>query len=180
MFIFSLIFLIKNAKKDVVQSFFYLTSTLITIYVLFRIQFWAYGHIAFRFALLSGITTLILHTYQKEKIALRHYVLVIYYVCFVAISFVHADRVFYLFGRSAIVHENNNGDYFNYNILDTYSWFLYLAEKYDEAEDINEDALRSINEYIEFAPSDNEAIKTRGIIEKHGGLIRKREWVEYD
>lgn len=80
---------------------------------------------------------------------------------------------------SAITHEYQDGEYYNYNILDSYSWFLYLAEKYDEAEAINDEALRSINGYIEYAKSDREAVETRRIIEEHRELIKKREWVEY-
>lgn len=178
MLIFSIIYFVENVKSNIVKPFLYVSSTLITVYFLFRIQYWAYAQLVFGLALLIGVITLVIHLKKKEKFRWEHSILILYFVGFIAISYVHSDRIFYLFNRSSNENQNNKEHYYTYEALDKYSWFLYLAEKYDEAESINEEAILSVKKYIEFATYDTEAVKTLEVIEKHKELIRNRNWVD--
>ena len=133
-----------------------------------------YGQLVFAFTFLTGITTLALHIGKKEKTELKHVLLTVYFISFLTISFIHADRYYYLFNRKAILNEENVVNGYQYRVLDRYSWFLYLAKKYDEAERINKESIVSLKNYIENNPNDigiEEALIT---LERHGGLIRNR------
>ena len=178
MLVYSLIYLVKNSNRDIAKSFFNLTSTFVTIYLLFRIQYWAFAQVVFGLTFILGVTTLILSLVKQTQFKLKQILLTGYFICFLAISFVHADMIFYLFNKSYIEYQNEDGDYYNYRVLDRYSWFLYLAGKFDEASKINQDAIISAKNYIEFAPYDTEAKMILENIEKHGEQIKNKSWTE--
>lgn len=172
MLIFSIVFLIKNAKNDSAKSFLYLSSTFISTYLMFRFMYWGGAQFLFIFTALISIVTIALHFKHKVKINIKHILIIAYFTGFIGLSFMHSHTLFYITNKYYIEYEPSGEYDSGYpRALDKYSWFLYLAGKYDEAEQMNAKALMFINDQIETEPNNPWLQAERENIEKH------KEWI---
>jgi len=83
-----------------------------------------------------------------------------------------------LFNRSIIEHQGNHQKLDNYRILDKYSWFLYLAGNYEEADSVNQQATHFVKKYMELNPNEPEIKVIFENILSHGKHINDRTWTE--
>ena len=180
--IHSIIYLCKNAKTNLSISFLHLSYSLLTIYILFRFQYWSCGPMILGFSLLFLIglfATLIcffLLFKNKSQFKFPQIFLVIYFVFFFVLSFTHSDRIFYFFNLNTVLNSETRKT--NYNSWDKYSWFLYIANKQDEALEANHKAQKAVEEYLKIT-SDRNAVYDLDLIKQHEQQIQNKDWTTY-
>lgn len=79
---------------------------------------------------------------------------------------------YYLFGIKYNYHLNT--DYFT---LDKYSWFLYNADKHEEAAEVNKQAQRALEESLKNPHGDEAEYSV--LIKEHEALISNGTWEKY-
>jgi len=179
----SLVFLFKNVKQNIADTFLNLTFTFWTIYLLCRIQYWSCGPSIIGFSLLYFVSTVltiiyfVLHFRNLKRIKTPQILLITYFVFSFWLSFVHSYRIFYFFNLNEVFEKNNRIE--NYKAWDKYSWFLYVVDKQDEAIEANQNAQRIIGEKLKTS-QDNDLIKSSEIIKNHGQLIRDKNWNDFE
>jgi hypothetical protein len=88
-----IVYLIKNAKSNISASFFYLSHSLITVYILFRLNYWYCGPKIFGISLLFVIVSLVNISYfvlikkSKTKFQFPQLLLVVYFAFFLCLVF---------------------------------------------------------------------------------------------
>jgi len=180
--IYSLIYLVKNAKTNLPNSFLHLSYSLLTTYILFRLQFWSCGPMIFGYSLffiiviLVTITCFILHFTNHTKFKLPQIFLIGYFMFFFTLSFIHSDRIYYFINLNSVLNAESRTT--NYYSWDKYSWFLYIADKQDEAIEANQNAQKAAEEYLKIT-QDQEAIQYLTLIKQHGQQIQNKNWTTY-
>jgi len=179
LFIHSIIFLFKNAKTNLPTSFLHLSYSFLTIYVLFRFQYWSCGPMIFGFPLLFIIVllvTLICFILHLTNNRLPQIFLIIYFVFFFVLSYTHSDRIYYFFKLNPVLNgEMRNTDYYSW---DKYSWFLYIVDKQDEAIEANRKAQKAVEEHLKIIQNE-EAVRYLTLIKQHEQQIRDKNWTTY-
>ena len=144
--IHSLVYLIKNAKTDLPTSLVHLSYSLLTTYILFRLQYWSVGPLFSLIVLLLTISCFVLLFKRKIQLKLPQLFLVGYFVFSFVLSFTHSDKIYYFFNLNTILNGESRNT--NYHSWDKYSWFLYLADKQEEAIEANQKAQKAAEEYL--------------------------------
>lgn len=175
-----IVFSTKTTKENISTLFLHISFTIWTIYLLLKISFISCGPMIFGFSLLFiiafyvSITYFILHFIKSKQIKTPQILFIAYFIFSVWFSFIHSDRVYYVINLNTITQtENRNENFWNW---DTYSWFLYLANKQDEAIQANLKAQQIIEEKIKKT-NDEELLLQLNYIKKHNQYIRERSWV---
>jgi hypothetical protein len=97
-------------------------------------------------------------------------------VFFFIISFTHSDRIYYFFNLNTVLNgETRNTNYYSW---DKYSWFLYIADKKNEALEANQNAQKAVEEYLKIIP-DEEAVQYLTVIKQHGQQIQDKNWTSW-
>jgi len=180
--IHSIIYLVKNAKTNLPTSFLHLSYSLLTVYVLFRLQYWSCGpmilgySLFFIIVLLLTISCFVLMFSSKTQFKFPQIFLVVYFVFFIALSFTHSDRIYYFFNLNTVLNGESRNT--NYQSWDKYSWFLYIADKQDEAIEANQNAQKAAEEYLKMIP-DEEAVQYLTLIKQHGQQIQDKNWTSW-
>lgn len=182
LFIHSIIYTAKNAKTNSPSSFLHLSYALLTIYILIRLQFWPAGPMILGFSalfiigLLVTIACFVLHINRKIPLKFAQIFLIAYFVLYFVLSFTPSHRIYYFVNLSSIV----NGDTRNvlYKSWDKYSWFLYLADKQDQAIEANLKAQKAAQKYLSMH-QDEEALQYLTLIKQHGQQIEDNNWTAF-
>lgn len=176
MLIHSLIFLHKNHNTNLAAGFIYLTYTIWTIYLLFRIQFWGVATIIFIVAVMLSIVCILQHMSEKLSFKNPQIKLSIYVLLITIFSFVHSYSIYYFFNTSALQGKLESA--VSYRIYDKYSWFLYIANKHDEALISNHHAQEAVSQQLNKY-RDSETLKFSKLIPQHEQLIKDNAWTSY-
>lgn len=177
--IHSIIYLVKNANTNLPSTFLYLSYSFLTVYVLFRLQYWSCGpmilgySLLFIIVLLLTISSFILLLTSKIKIKLPQIFLVVYFIFFFVLSFTHSYRIYYFFNLNPVLNGESRNT--NYHSWDKYSWFLYLADRQDEAIEANQNAQKAAEDYLRSIP-DEETVQYLTVIKQHGQKIQDKNW----
>jgi hypothetical protein len=182
LFIHSSIYTARNAKTNLPSSLLHLSYAVLTIYFLFRLQFWPAGPIIlgypslFIIGLLVTIACFVLHTTRKMPLKFAQIFLVAYFVLFFVLSFTPSYRIYYFVNLSNVV----NGDTRNilYKSWDKYSWFLYLADEQDQAIEANLKAQKAAKQYLSMYQNE-EALQYLNLIKQHGQQIADDNWTAF-
>ena len=164
---------VKNKKKDQIKVAIYdLTIAVFVCFLIFRLQFWEFSN-AVLVAALILLTVNILFVFNQ-----LNWLRKIFIIGLVSLSsivfFTRAHVIMKTLYLNEFFHPDSKK--IDYRSWDKYSWFLYLAERYDEALVANEIALNIIN-------SDNDLINYDetyfNSITRHRKLISDRNWNNY-
>jgi hypothetical protein len=183
MLIHSIIFLIKNAKTDLPQSFLYLTATFWTIYLFFRIVFlsgifYIFGFpIIFIIPLFFSIICFILHVIKQIPFKLPQILVSIYLIFSIMLSYTHSNKIYYFIRLNTVL--NNESRNTDFSAWDKYSWYLNLSHKTDEAINANENAKKAAEESLKQNNSE-ETFEYLDVIKKHKQQIAQGTWNYYD
>lgn len=170
------IYFIKNIRSKPDRVFAFLTINAFAYYLFTRFYFWANSGIVLIISMLLLLTWLGFHFFKKASFSALQIVVVSSFVVVSATSFVHADRIFYMF-NAPYLKESTASE--NYELWDRYSWFLYLAGKYDEAESANKTALKGVQELLKKdQPLEIWRDSEKLLLMRHE-KIRSRSWYEY-
>jgi hypothetical protein len=92
------------------------------------------------------------------------------------LSFTPAHRIYYFVNLSKVV----NGDTRNilYKSWDKYSWFLYIADKQDQAIEANQKAQKAAQKYLSMYQNE-EALQYLNLIKQHGQQIEDNNWTAF-
>jgi hypothetical protein len=174
--IHSVIYLIKHAKSDLPTCFIYLSSAFITIYLIARLQYWAFARPLFPIVCLLVLAYFVIFTIYKSKFQLIQIILIFYFIFFWIISYTPSYKIYYCIYLNTLVNKSSRN--VDYRSWDKYSWFLYLRNKQDEAIDANKNAQDAIELYLKNS-NDDEAKQYLTIIKQHEQQIRDRTWTNY-
>jgi len=178
-FVHSIIYLFKNAKTNLPMSFLHLSYSFLTMYLLFRFQYWSCGPrifgspLLFLIVLFVTLTCFVLLFKNKSQFKFSQIFLIVYFAFFWVLSYIHSDRIYYFFNLNTVL--NSEARETNYNSWDRYSWFLYIANKQDEALEANHKAQKAVEEYLKIT-SDSNAVYDLGLIKQHEQQIRDKSW----
>jgi len=107
----------------------------------------------------------------KTQFKFPHAFLAVYFVFFFALSFTHSARIYYFFNLNPLLNgELRNTNYYSW---DKYSWFLYTADKQDEAIEANQNAQKAAVKYLKIIPNE-ETIQYLTLIKQHGQQIEDK------
>ena len=172
----SIIYLFKNAKTNLTTSFLHLSYSVLTLYVLFRFHYWAGGVLLSLIGFFVTLFYFFLLCKNESQLKFPQIFLVIYFVFFFVLSFTHSDRIYYFFNFYPMLNSKTRET--DYNSLDKYSWFLYIANKQDEALEANHKAQKVIEEYLKIT-SDKNAAYDLELIKQHEQQIQDKSWTTY-
>lgn len=136
--IHSIIYLIRNARTSLSLSFLHLSTSLLTIYLVFRIQYWAFSTLVLGVALLATLTCFILIIVKRDKFRIPQILLALFFIFSLGLSRIHSHYIYYFFNLNSITNSESRD--LNYIAWDKYSWFLYIAGRQADALDANEKA----------------------------------------
>lgn len=179
MLVHSVIYFAKNLKSNLPNCFHYLSFAFITIYLLFRLQYWSCGPfilgfpLLFIFVLLLTFSTIVILITTSFKINLSKVLLVLYFVFFLILSFIHSHSIFYFFNLNTTL--NGESANTNYKYWDKYSWFLYIAGEQEKAIKANKNAIQSAEKYLKSNPNQQES-EYLLLIKKHENEILNKKW----
>lgn len=142
--IHSIIYLCKNAKTNLSTSFLHLSYSLLTVYILFRFQYWSGFSLLFLIVLFVTLFCFFLLFKNKSQFKFPQIFLVIYFWFFFALSFTRSHQIYYFFNLNTVL--NAEARKTNYRVWNGYSWSLYLADKHNEALEANHKAQEAVKE----------------------------------
>jgi len=108
----------------------------LTLYVLFRIQFWVGVTIILYFAALLTFTYFVLFLIKNKPFKLPQILLLAYFAVSVFLWIVPTHKIYYCKQMSTL-KENSSWDFEKWN---DYSWYLYQDGKYNDALKANKKA----------------------------------------
>jgi hypothetical protein len=144
--------------------------------MLFRIQFWGVATIIFIVAVMLSIVCILQHISEKLPFKNPQIKLSIYVLLITILSFVHSYSIYYFFNTSALHGKLESA--VSYRIYDKYSWFLYIANKHDEALTANHYAQEAVSKQLTNY-RDSETLKFSKLIPQHKQLIKDKAWTSY-
>ncbi|WP_282037759.1 hypothetical protein [Saccharicrinis aurantiacus] len=174
----SILHIIKNWRVNLSCSLSYLTFSIWTTYISFRLLYWPCGPDLLGFSLLFLIGCLIsfiwVRTYfiNRQKFNLSQFILVSYICLAITISFIHSDEIYYYRNIKTIEYPGSEYDYYDCIIWDKYSWFLYCAGKYEQAVFANIEAQKAALHLNQKS--------MLGSINYHCTLIESKTWKDYN
>jgi hypothetical protein len=174
--IHSLIYLIRHAKSNLPLCFMYLTFTLITIYLIGRLQYWAFAKPLFPIVCLITLAYFIIHLVYNSRFQLIQLLLIAYFAFFWIISYTPSYKIYYCVYLNTLLNKDSRN--VDYRSWDKYSWFLYIRDKQDEAIEANKNAQNAIELYFKNT-NDDEAKQYLTIIKQHEQEIRDKNWIDY-
>ena len=178
-FVHSIIYLCKNAKTDLPMSFLHLSYSFLTMYVLFRLQYWFGGPrflgfpLIFLVSFFVTLTSLVLLLKSKTKFKFPQIFLLAYFAFFLVLSYIHSDRIYYFFNLNTVLHSDARET--NYNSWDRYSWFLYIVNKQDEALEANHKAQKIAEEHLKTTQN-RMVVFDLELIKQHEQQIKDKNW----
>ena len=140
-------------------------------------MFWPLGSILFIIAFLVSIVCFVLLFKNKSKFKFPQIFFIVYFVFFIALSYTNSHRIYYFFHLNEMLNSETNKT--NYYAWDNYSWFLYIANKHDEALEANHKAQMAVEEY-QKRPHTKKDFFYWELIKQHEQQIRDRNWTTYD
>lgn len=170
----------KTVNTNLPTAFLYLSVSSITVYFLFRLQYWYCGPrvmgfpLLFIITLLVSITCIVLHLTNKSKYKTPQLFLMVYFISFLILSFVHSHSIYYFFHLNSVTYSKSRK--ISFQFWDKYSWFLYIANKKEEALEANDKAKEALEESRKVYRISLSDIK---IIEEHRKLILTNNWKTY-
>lgn len=181
--IISLIHFVKNISSNSPKAFLYLSFSLWTVYLLFRLLYWPGGPIlilGFRLIFLVpfavSISCLALHVHYKTRIRLPQIIFMLYFGFSIWLSYLQSYHVFYFFYLNPVVHHYTRDS--DIGSWDRYSWFLYISNKDNDAIIANafaQNALKnSGNKYTEI-----ERLEIKEILDEHRYHILNKDWKSF-
>lgn len=180
--IHSIFYLVKHAKTNLPNCFLHLSLSAMTVFVLCKINYWSCGPMIFGSPLLFIVALLVAIIYfgmlfsRKLPIKLPQLFLGVYFVFFFVLSFVHSYSIYYFFNLEEPLNiKSRNIDYRSW---DNYSWFLYIADKQEEALEANKMAKNAAEEYLKVE-QDEKAVQYLDLIEKHHQQIQDDNWTSW-
>lgn len=180
--IHSLIFLIKNFKKDLPSALLHISYSMITAYVLLRLLYRSFGPMIlgypsfFLFVLIVSILCFAIHINKKIAIKFPQILLYIYFVFFIVLSYTHSHRIYYFINLNTVMYEEERKS--NFYAWDKYSWFLYISNLQDEALEANQNAQRAVEKYSKINPIDDSS-RDMKLIMQHEKQIREKNWTTF-
>lgn len=180
--IHSLIYLVKNFKTHLPNSFLHLAFSILTIYVLFRIKYWSCGpnflgySLLFLLAFIVVIIAFTLQSIARDQRKFPLVLLIIYFLFFIRLSFIHTERIYYFFQLNAVLNSASRNT--DYDAWDKYSWFLYQANKPEEALKANKEAQMAANLCLAMN-SEDKASQFLTLIKEHEQQIQDKTWNSY-
>jgi hypothetical protein len=182
LFIFSTHYAVKNIGVDLPNSLLYVSFFFLTLYLLFRLQYWPCGPAVFGFtalfmlAFFVAVICLIVHVSEKTTFRFPQIIFLLYFFCILVLSYTPSHRIYYFFNLHPLL--NTEEILTNYRYWDKYSWFLYKSEKQDEAIEANANALKIVIMRLNHT-HDPEAMQYARIIQDHGQYIKNKSWTSY-
>ena len=172
----ALIILFKSVKskekKPIMVAIYDLTIAVFVCFLIFRLQFWEFSNAVLVVALILLIANILFVFNQLNW--LRK----IFIIGLVSLSsivfFTRAHVIMKTLYLNDLFHPDSKK--MDYRSWDKYSWFLYIAERYDESLEANEIALNIINpdnDLINYDEANFNAISS------HRKLINNRNWNNY-
>jgi len=178
----SVIFMVKNAQTDLPNAFLHLSYALLTVYLLFKIQYWSCGPMILGFTLLFIIvllaifTSFILFFTNKTKIQIPQILLVVYFAFIFVLSYTHSYSIYYFFNLDKTLNQDSRDT--DYRTWDKYSWFLYIANKPNEALEANLNAQKALEEHLKIE-TDEKAIQYQTLLKQHNQKILENNWTSW-
>jgi hypothetical protein len=133
---------------------------------LFLAKFWPFWLVMFSIAVVALIVVIIYRLKNKSDSDIQAVILVVAVMLSLTVFFMPPDRRYYAFNIK--FHHDLSNDYIT---MDKYSWFLYQAGKFDEAEKFSNDAATSAKRN-----SDPGFAK---IANAHHEKIRAKSWEDF-
>jgi hypothetical protein len=172
-----------NVQADKQKSLFHLAISLLTVYVLFRFQFWPMGPsilgLKLMFLLPVGLSIAFFIRYFKQNASMQiaQKILAGYLVFVIFISFTPTYKIQYFMQLNPVLSANSRDS--NYVAWDKYSWFLYTAGKYDESLEANRKAQQAM-EFSTYQLSQLNRQEYKLKLTEHEGKIKDRSWKNWD
>jgi len=180
--IHAVIYLVKQNKTNLPGALVHLSIALMTVYFLFRLQYWSCGPDIFGFsmlfilAFLLAVSSFVLLFRSKTTFTFIQLFFAGYFVLFFVLSFTRSYKLYYFFNLNTILNAESRKS--NFKVWDKYSWFLYLAERKEEAMDANRKAQAALDEFWKES-SDDDAEQYFILIEQHRRKIRDGNWTSF-
>ena len=172
-----------NLQADKQKSLFHFAVSLLTVYVLFRFQFWPMGPsisgIKLMFLLPVGLSIAYFIRYFKHNanMQIAQKILAGYLVFVIFISFTPTYKIQYFMQLNPVLSANSRDS--NYVAWDKYSWFLYTAGKYDESLEANRMAKQAI-ETSTYQISQYNRQEYKQKLTEHEEKIKGKSWNNWD
>jgi len=179
--IHSVIFLIKNVKKETPLALLYLSTTFWSYYLFTRITFisgffWFAGiPITFIVPLILTILCIVFHLISHKRFGIAQGLTIIYFLFNIFLLYVRYDEMYYFVHLNEVVNQESRK--INYLGWDKYSWYLYHSQKVNEALSANENAQNAAQANLNLNP-DRETIAELKRIKAHRELIVQKKWVD--
>jgi hypothetical protein len=177
LFIHAIIFLFRNAETNLPDTFFHLNISIWTIYWMIRFMFWPFSQIIFVISICATFTYIVLLGIHKFKVHLPQIALFIYIAGLTALSNTQGYYIYYFFNLNPVLNETTN--LVNYKAWDKYSWFLYVAEKKQEALQANQNADYAVKKSIKMNTNNIDAYQFAFYIQQHKQNIKEGNWSDY-
>ncbi|WP_018342786.1 hypothetical protein [Cytophaga aurantiaca] len=177
LFIYTVIFVIKNADKNMPEVFFHLNIFIWTTYFMFRYMYWPFAQILFTVCVCLTFIYTVLLAVNKSKIRYPQTILFTYILALGILAYTQSYRIYYFFNLNPVLNEEFNT--VNYQAWDKYSWFLYGANKKEKALEANKNAKNAVQKSLEINAADIYANMFNPYIIYHEDLIKKNNWTNY-
>jgi hypothetical protein len=180
--IYSVAFLINNFKNNLQDSILNLTMSSWILYLLFRFLYLPGGLNCYGFPLIFVLPVMISIAYVcllvlgKVKLKFSHIFLTLVISFSVIISYIHSDRIFYFFNLNSILNSKSRN--MDYKSWDKYSWFLYIANKQEEAIQANLNAQKSNSRCLKV-PHYFDVNRDSVLINEHKKRILSKNWMDF-
>ena len=166
-FMFAAIFLYKNVffkkeNKETVSALLHFSFAFLTLYILFRVQFWP-GQVAnFLFAMIVSTIYFVLFFIDTGSLRFRlpHFFLIAYFAVAVFLYAIPGHKIYYAFHYKILSEKTEIS--WSYEVWNMYSWFLYTNGEYDKALEANHKAQKALannpnsNDYVQVVISGQE------------------------
>jgi hypothetical protein len=176
LFIHSIIFLANNFKMKLLECLGFLTFSTLSVYLIFRIQYWRFSQILLLITILLTVIWLIVFISSKSGFNAFRIFLIFYFLFSMVVAYTPAYKICYLINFNIVLNRTHKE--YDYYSWDKYSWFLYGIGKQTEAIEANKKATVAAEKAIE-AFNYPEARSYIEIIKHHKLLIETKNWKDY-
>lgn len=177
--VFSLIYLLKNFKTNVLHGLFYVAVAVNLIYVTFRIQYWPIGRNSFGLSyvyilvILASLVYILAFFIKNQPVNTRFVVLLSLFIGTFYLTAVPPYQVHSTLYLNSLTYDDSRKT--NFIQWDYYSWFLYVSDSFDEALAANQKAQQALKKVLEKESSEL-LLQNQRQLEEVENLIRTRSW----
>jgi hypothetical protein len=140
-------------------------------------MYWPFAQILFTLCVCATFVYIILLGINKSTIRFPQMILFTYIFSLSILAYMHSYRIYYFFSLNTLLNKEHNT--INYKGWDKYSWFLYLADKKEEALEANQNAQNAIIESQKINAEDPDAAQFSPYIIQHEYDIKQENWTNY-